>query len=65
VSADRVPAQSAENGHHVLVVDDDASIRTIFARVLDNAGIDVIVADDGERALDISKTDIRNLVNPR
>jgi EAL domain-containing protein (putative c-di-GMP-specific phosphodiesterase class I)/DNA-binding response OmpR family regulator len=40
----------------VLVVDDDAAIRQLVAIALGNAGLRVLVADDGRSALDIVET---------
>ncbi|HEX5822858.1 MAG TPA: response regulator [Candidatus Limnocylindrales bacterium] len=37
----------------VLVVDDEPTIRTWIARALERSGIDVVVAEDGRRALRI------------
>ncbi len=38
-------------GQHVLVVDDDPSLRTAAARILENAGYRVTLASDGEQAI--------------
>jgi EAL domain-containing protein (putative c-di-GMP-specific phosphodiesterase class I)/DNA-binding response OmpR family regulator len=40
----------------VLVVDDDAAVRTLFALVLREAGLDVIEAGTGQAALDLMET---------
>ena len=37
----------------ILVVDDEMSIRSLFEEVLSDAGYDVRLAENGERALDI------------
>jgi len=39
----------------ILVVDDEISIRSLFEEVLSEAGYDVHLAENGERALDILK----------
>jgi CheY-like chemotaxis protein len=39
----------------VLVVDDEISIRSLFEEVLSEAGYDVLLAENGERALEILK----------
>jgi CheY-like chemotaxis protein len=39
----------------ILVVDDEMSIRSLFEEVLNEAGYDVHLAENGERALDILK----------
>lgn len=39
----------------ILVVDDEMSIRSLFEEVLSEAGYDVRLAENGERALDILK----------
>jgi CheY-like chemotaxis protein len=39
----------------ILVVDDEMSIRSLFEEVLNEAGYDVRLAENGERALDILK----------
>ena len=41
----------------VLVVDDTGHSRAMVARVVESAGHDVIQAEDGEKALDIVKSD--------
>jgi len=41
----------------VLIVDDDASIRTMLAFVFDDAGYTVIEAADGAEALEVLRTD--------
>jgi PAS domain S-box-containing protein len=40
-----------------LVVDDDSMLRTLFSRVLNHAGIETTVADDGASALEILERD--------
>jgi DNA-binding response OmpR family regulator len=39
----------------ILIVDDEMSIRSLFEEVLSEAGYDVHLAENGERALDILK----------
>ena len=46
----------------VLVVDDDAGARDLFARVLRGAGIETVVASDGKRALEILEHDSIHLL---
>jgi PAS domain S-box-containing protein len=45
-----------------LVVDDEAATRDLFARVLQRAGIDTVVAPDGKRALEILEHDSIHVV---
>ncbi len=45
-------APTAGARHRVLVVDDEAVVRTMTRRVLEKAGLDVVVADGGAAALD-------------
>jgi DNA-binding response OmpR family regulator len=45
-----------QTSDHVLVVDDDASIRTMLAYVFDDAGYDVVEAADGREALDLLRS---------
>jgi two-component system, cell cycle sensor histidine kinase and response regulator CckA len=44
-------APPARGGETVLVVEDDAALRTLVSRMLETLGYRTIVADDGERAL--------------
>jgi CheY-like chemotaxis protein len=39
--------------HTVMVVDDDVDLRSIMACVLDSEGLGVIMANDGQHALDL------------
>ncbi len=51
-------ADAAENwrGHGtILLVDDDAGVRTMTARMIESAGFDVLLAEDGDRAVEIFK----------
>jgi PAS domain S-box-containing protein len=43
--------QPARSGETVLVVEDDAALRTLVSRMLETLGYKTIVADDGETAL--------------
>ena len=58
-AAERVPDQSAPV---VLVVDDDAAIRTVVRWQLDDAGFRVVEADDGPSALKRIRDDRPTLV---
>ena len=40
---------------HILVIDDDSSIRTLLRRFLENAGHEVIEASNGRIALDMQR----------
>lgn len=46
----------------VLIVDDDASIRTMLAYVFDDAGFSVVEAADGSEALEVLRTEQPALV---
>jgi diguanylate cyclase (GGDEF)-like protein len=46
----------------VLLVDDDRAIRTLYKSLLEKAGHDVIVADNGRAALEIVKTNPPQLI---
>ena len=53
--ADEPPAMpGAANGARILVVEDDAAIRRIIHRVLSRAGYQVLVAEQGEKALAVA-----------
>lgn len=51
-----------ETTGEVLIVDDDASIRTMLAFVFDDAGYRVVEAADGREALDVLRTEPPALV---
>jgi PAS domain S-box-containing protein len=59
---DRPLVPFGEARPRALVVDDDATTRDVFTKVLSNAGIDVIVAGDGLSALEILKHNSVHLV---
>ena len=44
------------NGGTVLVVDDDAAVRKLAARILDRQGFRVLEAEDGEEALGAARS---------
>jgi len=46
----------------ILVVDDELSIRSLFEEVLSEAGYDVRLAENGERALDILQEEDINVI---
>jgi CheY-like chemotaxis protein len=46
----------------VLIADDDAAIRTIYAKALTHAGYDIMEAADGEEALDRARKDAPDLI---
>lgn len=46
----------------ILVVDDEMSIRSLFEEVLSDAGYDVHLAENGERALEILKQEEINVI---
>ncbi len=46
----------------ILVVDDEPSHRDSLRRIFERAGHEVVVADDGERALDVLRTEPVNVV---
>ena len=48
--------------HSVLAVDDSASIRSLVNYVLEQAGFDVILAEDGQEALDYAQDNTVDLV---
>jgi CheY-like chemotaxis protein len=51
--------KSVEIAKHVLVVDDDESIRSLLAELLEDSGYSVSVASNGQEALDfLSQTEI-------
>lgn len=53
----RAPATSAAKGACVLVVDDDAALRKLGKWILEDAGLEAVVAEDGRRALAIFEAD--------
>lgn len=46
----------------VLIVDDDADARSIFGSALSHAGYDVVVAQDGEEAVQLAVTRVPALI---
>lgn len=50
---------------HILVVDDEPTDLTLLSRILESAGYDVVVAPDGQQALDIleRRSDIRAVIS--
>ncbi len=52
-ASDEEPAREGE-GPRILVVDDEPSARTVLTRLLESAGYDVDVAEDGVAALAIA-----------
>ncbi len=56
IGDDEWPSQQDTTGD-VLIVDDDASIRTMLAFVFDDAGYRVVEAADGTEALDVLRTE--------
>ena len=48
----------------ILVAEDNATNRTIIAQLLENAGHKVLIAEDGEEALDIFERDAPDLAVP-
>jgi len=49
----RGPPEPAADERWVLVVDDDTAVRTLVARALESSGYAVVVAGDGEQALEL------------
>ena len=53
----------SENGHKkILVVDDEADMRTFVSTVLEINGHQPLVAQDGEKALEIARREVPDLV---
>lgn len=46
----------------VLIVDDDPAIRRVLRRVLENGGHQVLEAEDGNRVLDLARTERFSMV---
>jgi CheY-like chemotaxis protein/two-component sensor histidine kinase len=57
-----VPLQTPEQRTHVLIVDDDPSIRDFTRRVLEKAGFRVTTATDGIEALELMRQQPRDIV---
>jgi signal transduction histidine kinase/ActR/RegA family two-component response regulator len=55
VSSRRAEALHAGRGAHVLVVDDEPTLRSVMRRALARAGYEVLVAEDGPRALEAAR----------
>ncbi len=47
---------------HILVVDDDPAIQNALRKILQNAGYDVLVAEDGNECLRLLKTELVDVV---
>ncbi|MDB6001230.1 MAG: hybrid sensor histidine kinase/response regulator, partial [Rhizobacter sp.] len=56
---DRPPTPDHGDGETVLVIEDEATIRTVIAEVLVDAGYRVVSADDGPAALRVLQSDTR------
>jgi two-component system NtrC family sensor kinase len=55
-SASDAAASSSPTPPRILIVDDEAAIRDLLARILGNSGFEPVVAADGESALEIVRT---------
>jgi two-component system cell cycle sensor histidine kinase/response regulator CckA len=55
VSEKKLKAAPAERGATILVVDDEATLRSVMRRCLVREGFEVLVAADGEKALALAK----------
>jgi DNA-binding NtrC family response regulator len=56
-----VPALATDCGETILLVDDDDLVRNLAKRILKRAGYDVVTAANGQEALQIYKTEQRNI----
>jgi signal transduction histidine kinase/CheY-like chemotaxis protein len=56
VSERKLKAAAPERGATVLVVDDEATLRSVMRRCLVREGFEVLVAPDGERAIALAKS---------
>lgn len=56
------PAEIAENGHVVLVVDDDSNMRLMAGNALQQSGFRVLHAEDGYKAIEVFKREQPDLV---
>lgn len=55
--AEATMTSGGEGGERILVVEDNAELRTFVRKVLSRKGYHVVEAENGERALDILKTE--------
>lgn len=53
---------AAPTGKHVLCIEDEHFISELYARALTRAGYDVTVEVDGQRGLDLAKTDKYDII---
>jgi len=53
VAPARLPQVARRAGSTILIVDDEAAIRTVTGRILERAGFDVLYAHDGVHALEL------------
>lgn len=51
------------NGKRILVVDDEPNVRDFLRSVLEDAGFEVLTAEDGEQALDLITADPPDLIS--
>lgn len=56
------PTAPTPNGKKVLCVEDEHFISELYARALTNAGYDIVVEPDGQKALDIAQTDAFDII---
>ena len=57
-----LPVNAATNSGTILVVDDDADLRTITMKTLEKAGYQVLTANDGQQALALMERQLPNLL---
>jgi Fe-S oxidoreductase/ActR/RegA family two-component response regulator len=62
VSAEKPAAAAALAGYKILVVDDEADIRTFLATVMEDNGATVITAEDGDQALALARSEKPDLM---
>ena len=53
---------SSSDGATVLVAEDDASVRLTIEFVLNDEGFNVLLAEDGEQALQMAKTELPDVI---
>jgi CheY-like chemotaxis protein len=51
------PTAPTTKGKKVLCIEDERFISELYARALTNAGYDIVIEPDGQRALEVAQTD--------